>query len=65
MEIKNIFDILEIEVTKDEDAIKKAYREALRKHNPEDDPEGFKAVRAAYEKAIAYATATDDTMDNN
>lgn len=65
MEIKNFFDILEIEVTKDEDAIKKAYREALRKHNPEDDPEGFKAVRAAYEKAIAYATATDDAMDND
>ncbi len=65
MEIKNIFDILEIEVTKDEDAIKKAYREALRKHNPEDDPEGFKAVRAAFEKAIAYATATDDAMDDD
>ncbi|MEA3375444.1 MAG: J domain-containing protein [Chloroflexota bacterium] len=30
--------------------IKRAYFDLVREHSPEDDPEGFKAIRAAYEK---------------
>lgn len=55
MEKQMIFHILEIEETRDEDAIKMAYRLLLKKTNPEDDPEGFKRLREAYEVAMAWA----------
>ncbi|KDM92303.1 J domain-containing protein [Photobacterium galatheae] len=48
----SVWDILEIEETNDEQAIKKAYRVKLRQHHPEEDPEGFQRVREAYEKAL-------------
>ena len=44
------FSILEIEKTKDKQVIQDAYRRLLVKVNPEDDPEGFKRLREAYEK---------------
>lgn len=50
-----IFSILQIEKTKDENAIRSAYRTLLTQTNPEDDPEGFKRLREAYEKAMEYA----------
>lgn len=49
------FVILGIEATKDEKAIKSAYRERLAAVNPEDDQEGFKELRGAYEEACRYA----------
>lgn len=49
------FQILEIERTKDEGAIRDAYRKKLAVTNPEDDPEGFKKLRAAYEEARRFA----------
>lgn len=49
------FQRLGIEATKDERAIKNAYRERLAVTNPEDDPEGFKRLRGAYEEACRYA----------
>lgn len=49
------FLILGIEMTKEEKAIKAAYRERLVKTNPEDDPQGFKRLRSAYEEACKYA----------
>ena len=52
MEKQLIFHILEIEETKDEAAIKDAYLSVLKKTNPEDNPEGFKRLRQAYEEAI-------------
>lgn len=55
MEKELIFGILEIEETKDESAIRAAYHRLLKHTNPEDDPEGFKRLREAYEEALAYA----------
>ena len=47
--------VLGIEPTKDKNAITAAYRQKLRQTNPEDKPEAFKALRTAYEQALAYA----------
>ncbi len=55
MSITEIFQVLGIEETKDEGAIKAAYRAKLAVTNPEDNPEGFKRLRTAYEEACAYA----------
>lgn len=46
-----IWEILEIPETNDKDVIKNAYRKKLQKVNPEDDPEGFMALRKAFEEA--------------
>ena len=50
-----IFQVLGIEETKDEKRIKNAYRGMLSVTNPEDDPEGFKRLRTAYEEACRLA----------
>lgn len=55
MEHAIIFHVLGIPETSDETAIKSAYLNLLKNTNPEDDPEGFKRLREAYEGAIAYA----------
>lgn len=47
--------ILGMEPTKDKKAISAAYRQRLRNTNPEDKLEEFKALRLAYEEAMAYA----------
>ncbi|MDE6701857.1 MAG: J domain-containing protein, partial [Acetatifactor sp.] len=60
MEMTECFLVLGIEPTKDERMIKNAYREKLAVTNPEDDPEGFKRLRAAYEEASVYAKRSDE-----
>ena len=60
MEIGQIFEHLQIQETKDKDAIKAAYRRLLPKTNPEDDPEGFKVLRQAYEEAMRYADRPEE-----
>ncbi|MBR1771623.1 MAG: hypothetical protein IJ747_06300 [Lachnospiraceae bacterium] len=60
MEIRECFLVLGLEKTKDAGQIKKAYRARLSVTNPEDDPEGFKRLRAAYEGAIAYTEQSDE-----
>lgn len=55
MEQQLVFHILNMEPTKNEAAIKAAYLRLLKTTNPEDDPEGFKRLREAYEEAVAFA----------
>ncbi len=55
MDNKMAFFVLEIEMTKQESLIKEAYHNHLVHVNPEDDPEGFKRLREAYEVACNYA----------
>ena len=47
--------LLGIEPTKDKKTIIIAYRARLKQTNPEDKPEEFKALRAAYEEALMLA----------
>lgn len=49
------FQRLGIEPTKDIRAIKGAYAKMLKVYSPEKDPDGFQALRAAYEEAIKRA----------
>jgi uncharacterized membrane protein YhaH (DUF805 family) len=46
---------LGIEPTKDQALIRDAYRARLPEHHPESDPEGFQALREAYESATRFA----------
>ncbi|MBR1931169.1 MAG: hypothetical protein IJ833_06810, partial [Lachnospiraceae bacterium] len=65
MELTNItetFRVLGIEPTKEQRDIKNAYRERLAVTNPEDDPEGFKRLRAAFEAANRYAVSEDEEL---
>lgn len=57
-----IFQVLGIEETKDENQIKKAYREKLSVTNPEDNPEGFKRLRSAYEEACNLARQPEEDL---
>lgn len=63
MEKEQVFYILEIEETKDEDQLRTAYLQHLQHVNPEDDPEGFKRLREAYETAIALARKPEETAE--
>lgn len=47
--------VLEMDETKDINKIKQCYLSKLEKVHPEEDPEGFKLLRSAYEEAIKYA----------
>lgn len=53
------WNILGIAPTEDKKAITAAYRAKLKQTNPEDKPEEFKALRAAYEEAIRLADQAD------
>lgn len=55
-----IWKVLGIDETKDKEAIRKAYLSKLHLVNPEDDEEGFKELRNAYEEALAYSDKTED-----
>ncbi|SEG20748.1 Tetratricopeptide repeat-containing protein [Eubacterium ruminantium] len=65
MEMLDIWAILGIEETADTDKLKKAYRIKLSENNPEDNPEGFKILRRAYEEALKKASETPAHSDNS
>ncbi|MBS6396332.1 MAG: tetratricopeptide repeat protein [Clostridiales bacterium] len=51
MERELVLQILGIRELQDERSVKAAYMEKLKAANPEDDPEGFRRLREAYEEA--------------
>lgn len=53
--MNDIWQLLGIEATANQEHIKTAYSEKLKLYHPEDNPEGFKALQAAYKEAMAYA----------
>ncbi len=52
MEKELVFHILGLKELEDERAVKAAYMRILKETNPEDDPEGFRQLREAYEQAL-------------
>ena len=64
----NPWQILGIEPTADERLIKQAYAKALKHNKPDKNPEGFKALRDAYEQALRtryYYDQSDDYDDDD
>lgn len=62
MEKQIAFHVLGLKETKEEPAIRDAYRGLLKQTNPEDDPEGFKRLREAYETAVAWARKPEEQV---
>ena len=60
MKKAEIFSILGINETKDKEEIRSAYMERLAVTNPEDDPEGFKTLREAYDEAVRLSEQKED-----
>lgn len=55
--------ILGIEPTKNREEIVEAYRIKLEENNPEENQEGFMALRQAYDEAMDYCNKDDDVMN--
>lgn len=64
MEQYLIWKVLGIEETKEEDVIRRAYREKLSGVNPEEDQAGFMRLREAYEQALAFAAQKEENTDD-
>jgi curved DNA-binding protein CbpA len=69
----NYYELLKIERSADANEIKRAYFSAVKLHSPDSDPEGFKAIRLAYETLSdqkkragydAYFTASGDLQND-
>ncbi|OME93736.1 MULTISPECIES: J domain-containing protein [Paenibacillus] len=57
--------ILEIRPTKNKKEIRRAYTRLLKKYHPEDNPDGFMRLRAAYEQAMKWAEQLDKAPSND
>ena len=55
MDLKRIFGILGIEITKSELAIKRAYQEKVKEIHPEEHPMEWQELYQAYKNALSYA----------
>lgn len=60
MDKKLAFQILGLSETKGEEQIRQNYLTLLKDTNPEDDPEGFKRLREAYEEALRFARRQEE-----
>lgn len=58
------FDILGIEVTREEKEIKRAYAELVKKYHPEENPEEWTKAHEAYNVAMRYAQSEETTVEN-
>lgn len=68
----NPYTVLEVPPEADDEAIRRRYLELVRRYPPEQHPERFAAVRAAYEKVkdinsrtmfLLFESGRDDTID--
>ena len=62
--MKTCWQILEIESTTQVDIIRQAYLARLPLCHPETDPQGFKALRQAYEEALRLAVNPVEEADD-
>lgn len=58
MTMQEVWALLETEPTIDKRTIKHAYAKAVKKYHPEENPEEFQRVYAAYQQALEYAKYT-------
>lgn len=56
----NIWNLLGLQPTQDTREIRRAYAEKAKAVHPEEDPEGFQLLRAAYEQALSLAKKTEN-----
>lgn len=52
--MSDVWEVLGVAEDADRDTVRRAYARKLRVTNPEDDPEGFKQLRAAYETVLEH-----------
>lgn len=63
MDKKLAFQILGIPETKEEEQIRQRYLTLLKDTNPEDDPDGFRRLREAYEEALRLSKVQEESEE--